>query len=187
MLRLVVTVASLAVFLSSAAVFAVGRVKEYGRATVEYRSEEVKAVASYEYSQRNHEGPWLLIEFAVQATPRIAIQRSQLVLMQPDEQVVPLATQPDFLADQPTLSVLMQNAVIFQRPLSGFFSSPLHRTINFFTRPGGTVSESFVTNLDDVAAGNLLFKSPKGSWPAGTYRLALRHEKAGAELPINLN
>ena len=111
MLRLVVTVSLLAVYLSSAAVFAVGRVKNYGRATVEYRSEEVKAVATYEYSQRNHDSPWLLIEFAVQATPRIAIQRSQLVLMQPDEQVVPLATQPDFLADQPTLSVLMQSAV----------------------------------------------------------------------------
>ena len=187
MLRLVVTSILVAVVLSSTAISAVGRVKEYGRATVEYRSEEVKAVASYEYSQRNHAGAWLLIEFAVQATPRIAVQRSQLVLMQPDEQVVPLATQPEFLADQPTLSALMQNAVVFQRELSGFFSSPLHRTIDFFTRPGGTVSESFVTNLDDVAAGNLLFKSPQGRWPAGTYRLVLRHDQASAELPINLN
>jgi hypothetical protein len=187
MFRLVVTVTLAAVSLATLTAAAPGRIKQHGRATVEYRSEAVAAVASYEYSQRNHQGPWLLIELAVQATPRIAIHRKQLALLAPDEQEIPVATQQQFLDDQPTLSALMQNAKIFDRELWGFFSSPERRTINFYTRPGGTVSESFVSNLDEVASGHLLFKSPDGRWSAGTYRLVLRHEKAMAELPIALN
>jgi hypothetical protein len=84
------------------------------------------------------------------------------------------------------LTALSQNAAVFDRALTSYFTAPVSRTINFFAKPGGTVSESFVTNLDDVASGSLLFKSPKGSWPAGTYRLVLRHAQTMAELPINL-
>lgn len=164
-----------------------GRIKQYGRATVEYRSDDVVAVANYEYSQRNHHGSWLLIKFGVQATLRIAVHRNEIVLIQPDEQIVPLATQPQFLDDQPTLTALNQNAAVFDRALYSYFTAPVNRTINFFSKPGGTVSDSFVTNLDDVASGNLLFKSPKGSWQAGTYRLVLTHGQAMAELPINLD
>lgn len=173
--------------LASVAASAQGRIKTYGRSTVEYRSKEVAAVASYEYSQRNHAGAWLLIEFAVQSTPRIAVNRRQLALIRPDEQVVGVATQPQFLDDQPTLSVLLQSATIYRRELHGFFAAPApQRTITFFSRPGGTVSDSFVTNLDEVATGNLLFKAPDGLWPTGDYRLVLRHDKVTAELPITL-
>jgi hypothetical protein len=186
MFRLIVTGALVTVSLAVTAA-APGRIKQHGRATVEYRSEDVVAVANYEYSQRNHQGRWLLIKFGVQATPRIAVNRNQIVLIQPDEQVVPLATQRQFLDDQPTLTALNQNAAIFDRDLHSYFTAPVNRTINFFARPGGTVSDSFVSNLDDVASGNLLFKSPKGNWPAGSYRLMLKHGQAMAELPIILD
>jgi hypothetical protein len=177
----------LIVVLASGVVSTEGRTKTYGRSTVEYRSQDVTAVASYDYSQGNHAGEWILIEFAVQSKPRIAIDRRQLMLIRPDEQVVPVATQPQFLDDQPTLSVLLQNASIHRRELDGFFAAPrAQRTISFFSRPGGTVTENFVTNLDEVATGNLLFKAPDGRWPAGDYRLVLRHEKVTADLPIRL-
>ena len=48
------------------ALAAQGKVKQYGRATVEYRSDDVAVVANYDYSQKNHAGPWLLVTFAVQ-------------------------------------------------------------------------------------------------------------------------
>jgi hypothetical protein len=187
MFRLIVSSTLAVVFFTAFTAAAPGRIKQHGRATVEYRSEDVTAVASYDYSQRNHQGSWLLIKFAVQATPRIAVHRHEIVVIRPDEQVVPLATQPQFLDDQPALLALNQNAAIFDRELSSYFTAPVNRTINFFSPPGRTVSESFVTNLDDVASGNLLFKSPTGSWPAGTYRLVLKHGQAMAELPITLN
>ena len=40
--------------------------------------------------------------------------------------------------------------------------------------------------ISNVATGDLLFKSPDGKWPAGTYNLVLNHDKARAELPITL-
>jgi hypothetical protein len=172
----------------SAAPVAQGSVKQYGRAIVQYRSPEVSAVASYEYSQKNHAGPWLLIEFAVQATKdRIAIERDQISLRTPGEGIVRLAAHMEYLDDRSTLTRLYQNALVYRRPLDGYFPSrPLKRTIKFFTGAGSTISDSAVTNLDEVAAGDLLFLAPKGSWPAGDYVLVLNHPKVRAELPITL-
>jgi hypothetical protein len=171
----------------SGPVLAQGRVKQHGRAQVDYRSEEVIAVAAYEYSQLNHTGAWLLIEFALQTKQRIVIRRDQITLLTPDERVVPIATQQQFLDDSPVLTQLMQNAGIWRRPLGAYFRTPLQGTIRFFSLPGrGVVHDSAVTNLDEVAAGDLLFKSPDGSWKAGTYRLRLNHDQAKAELPIVL-
>lgn len=172
----------------SAALLAQGSVKQYGRAIVQYRSPEVSAVAAYEYSQRNHAGPWLLIEFAVQAKKdRIAIERHQISLRTPDERVLRLAAHQEYLGDQASLTSLYQNASVFRRPLDSYFPSrPLKRTIRFFAGAGTTISDSAVTNLDEVATGDLLFVAPPGSWSQGEYTLILNHPKAQAELPIRL-
>ena len=75
----------LAVVVGSAAIAADGRIKQYGRAIVEYRADDLVAVASYEYAQKHHDTPWLLIEFAVQAMNPVVIHRRQLTLVGPDE------------------------------------------------------------------------------------------------------
>jgi hypothetical protein len=171
----------------SAVVAAQGSVKQHGRAIVQYRSPDVTALASYEYSQKNHASPWLLVEFAVQAKHRIVIERDQLSLRTPDEGVVRLARHQEYLDDQSTLTRLYQNAGIFRRQLDSYFPTrPLARTIRFFPAAGSTISDSAVTNLDEVAAGDLLFLAPQGSWPPGDYVLVLNHPKAQAELPIRL-
>jgi hypothetical protein len=59
-------------------------------------------------------------------------------------------------------------------------------TIRFFARPGSIVHDSAVSNLDEVATGDLFFTSPDGRWASGTYRLLLSHPQAPAELPIEL-
>ena len=185
--RAFIVVATAAVLTAAVTISGSGRIKQHGRAIVEYRSDDVLAVAGYEYSQRHHDGAWLLIEFAVHATHRIAIERDQLSLVAPEQRSVPLATQAEFLEDQKTLPLLLQNATIWRRPLSDYFvSRPAKQTIRFFAKPGGIVHDSAVTNLDEVATGDLLFKSPDGKWPAGTYNLVLNHDKARAELPITL-
>ena len=136
-----------------------------GRSMVQYRSRDVSAVASYDYSQRTHDGAWLLIEFAVQARHRIAIHRSELTLVGVDERRYPLATQMQFLEDHGTLTRLLQNAAVSRRPLSSYFDTrPAARTIVFFASPGGAVTDSAVSNLDEVATGDLLFKSADGKW-----------------------
>lgn len=166
-----------------------GEVKQYGRATVEYRSDDVAVVANYDYSQKKHDGPWLLIEFAVQARKGpIVIQRTELTLLTPGEQTVPVATQQLFLQDSELLTPLLQSASVFRRSLDDYFPSrPAQRTVNFFSRPGGgIVHDSVMTHPDEVATGSLLFKAPNGTWREGAYRLVLKHDKAKAELPIML-
>ena len=179
---------ALALLASTIALSAQGKVKQYGRATVEYRSDDVAVVANYDYSQKNHEGPWLLIDVAVQGRKGpIVIQRTELTLLTPDERAIPLATQQLFLQDSDSLVPLLQNATIFRRSLDDYFPSrPAQRTVNFFSRPGGLVQETVMTHPDEVAAGSLLFKAPSGKWQEGTYRLVLNHDKAKADLPIQL-
>ena len=41
------------------------RTKSNGRATVEYKDDKVQAVAIYDYSQRNHDTAWILVQIGV--------------------------------------------------------------------------------------------------------------------------
>lgn len=187
MLRRAIVLAVVTAVLASAGLSAQGRITPRGRAITEYRGDDVLAVVSYEYSQKQHDTAWLLIEFAVQAKQRIAIDRKELTLIGPGEQTFPLATQAEFLADHEVINLLLQNAAVWRRPFDPYFSSrPTKNTIRFVGRPGALVNDSVVTNLDEVATGDLFFKSPNGKWEAGTYRLVLNHEKAKADLPITL-
>jgi len=163
------------------------RVKQLGRSIVEFTSPDVKAVAAYEYSRRNHSGEWLLVELAVQARKRIAIERSQIHVLTADEKIVPLGMQQEFLDGHEMLNGLLQNAKIWRRPLSPYFTTAPVATIRFFSYPGRNVNNSFVTNPDEVAAGDLFFKSTGGGWASGTYKLVLSHPDARAEMPIELD
>jgi hypothetical protein len=163
------------------------RVKQLGHAIVEFRSPDVKAVAAYEYSRRNHAAEWLLLELAVQATKRIAIERAQIHLLTAEERRISLASQQEFLDGHQMLNGLLQNASIWRRPLTSYFNVRLQPTIRFFSYPGKNVQDSFVTNPDEVASGDLFFKSAGGGWAAGSYRLVMSHPDAKAELPIELD
>lgn len=171
----------------SGLVLAQGRIKQQGRAIVEYDGPDVVMVAAYEYSQRHHAGDWLLIETAIRTSSRVAIHRDELALATPDERRLPVASQQQFLDDSDQLTRLLQNAQVSRRPLDGYFRTRVQRTISFFAKPGGIVHDSAASNLDEVAAGDLLFKAPDGGWKPGTYRLVLNHAKAKAELPITLD
>ena len=166
--------------------YAQARLRQHGRATIEFSDRAIKAVAQYDYSQKNHDGPWLLIDIAVQARERIAINRDQLYLWTPDNRRVPLATQEQFLEAGNDMRQLLQNASVLRRPFGNYFTTPVQETVQFFAFPGTIVHDSVVTNRDQVAAGPLFFKYREGNWPAGKYTLIVNHEKARAELPITL-
>jgi hypothetical protein len=173
--------------LLAAEVLSAQRVKQLGHAIVEFRSSDVKVVAAYEYSRRNHTGEWLLVELAAQAKGRIAIERAQIHLLTADERRIALASQEEFLEGYQMLNGLLQNASIWRRPLNSYFNVRLQPTIRFFSNPGKTVQDSFVTNPDEVASGDLFFKSAGAGWASGTYRLVMSHPDARAELPIELD
>lgn len=163
--------------------------KPNGRATVEYKDEKVQAVAIYDYSQRNHDTDWLLVQIGVALSERGAVKRDSFSVTMPGGRKVPLATQEQFLADSAKITKLRQNARIFQREVLGYFpKSADGEFLRWFALPGeGTVrNPAVIPSEHGVVIGDLYFKSPTLRWDDGTYRLVFNNENGHAELPIRL-
>jgi hypothetical protein len=162
--------------------------KKYGRATVEYRHEGLNVVANYDYSQRNHKGFWLLIDVGLASKDRFVLHRDNFTLVTPEGRTVKLATQEAVIADSPGITSLVQNAKTQRQQVVSYFSqrSTLEE-MRFYSLPGvRTVSDEAIVDNDRATLGVLLFRSPEGSWQAGTYRLAVDNQRAKAALPITL-
>ena len=159
-----------------------------GRATIEYRHEGLTFVANYDYSQRNHDRPWLLIDVALGSDTRFVLHRNNFSLVTPSGQTIRLASQPQGEADPNGINTLIQNAKIHRQNLDGYFPQRSTReSIRFFSLPfNRSISDEAVVDNDRVSTGPLLFRSLDGSWPEGVYRLVLDNERAKAELPISL-
>lgn len=163
--------------------------KPNGRATVEYRDEKVQAVAIYDYSQRQHDGAWIVVQVGVALRERGPVKRDSFSVTMPGGRMVPLATQELFLADSQRITQLRQNARIFERPVINYFpKSASGEFIRWFALPGeGTVrNPAIVPSEHGVVIGDLYFKSPTLRWDDGTYRLVFDNDKGHAELPIRL-
>ena len=163
--------------------------KPNARATVEYRDEKVQAVAIYDYTQRNHETAWILVQVGVALAERGAVRRDSFSVVQPGGRSVPLATQEQFLADSQVITKLRQNARIFQREVISYFpKSADGEFIRWFALPGeGTVRDpAIVPSEHGVVIGDLYFRSPTLRWETGTHRLVFNNDKGHAELPIRL-
>ena len=163
--------------------------KPNGRATVEYKDEKVQAVAIYDYSQRNHDTDWLLVQIGVALSERGAVKRDSFSVTMPGGRKVPLATQEQFLADSAKITKLRQNARIFQREVLGYFpKSADGEFLRWFALPGeGTVrNPAVIPSEHGVVIGDMYFKSPTLRWDDGTYRLVFDNENGHAELPIRL-
>src|SRR5688572_29237701 len=64
-----------------------------GRSTVEFNDKQVRIVASYDYSQRDHDTKWLLIQLAMSSKQRMTIEPGGISLRAPAGRVIPLASQ----------------------------------------------------------------------------------------------
>lgn len=165
------------------------RTKSYGRATVQYQDDQVKAVAAYDYSQRNHESQWLLVQVGVAMRDQTLVKRDNLRLTAPDGREIPLASQEEFVADSASLVKFRQNAQIFLRQLGSYFPLSARRDdLRFFALPGDGIirSEGVILAAHAVVIGDVYFKSATAAWSPGTYRLVFDHERGRAELPIRL-
>jgi len=162
--------------------------KKQGRSEVEYRHQGLTFVANYDYSQKNHSGPWLLIDVALGSMDRFVLHRTNFSIVAPDGQRIPLASQQQGRDDIENINVLIQNAKIHRQNLDSYFPQRDRReAFNFFSLPFvRSISDEAVVDNDRVAQGPLLFRSPGGNWGEGTYRLVLMNDKAKAELPITL-
>jgi len=164
-------------------------IKQNGRATPEYFHQGLHVVVNFDYSQRNHKGAWLLLDMAAASTRRFVLHKADVKLLTPGGRELMIAPQQTVLADSAALTMLVQNARIWRRDLLSYFPqrSTLEPIKFQITPPGtGTTSDESVVDNDRVATGPVLFKTPEGSWDAGTYRLEVNTEAGTAALPIRL-
>ena len=162
--------------------------KRLGQAVVEYRDKVLHVVAAYNYSQRNHDSRWLLIEAGVSTSDEAIIRRDAIALRTPQGQEIPLATQRRVGEDIKRVEQLLQNARVQTHNVASYFTQQ-DRTEDmqlFRLAFGPVVHDEFIVDRDRVAVGALFFESPTGAWERGTYALVVRHRKGNAELPINL-
>jgi hypothetical protein len=161
-----------------------------GRATTEYRHEGLHIAINYDYSQRNHETRWLLVDLAAASRQRFVLHKSDITLTTPDGRTLAPASQQAILDDGAGITQLLQNARIWRRPLATYFSqrAGLEEPLRFHAFPPGrsTTSDEAIVDDDRLTIGPLLFRTPVGSWEDGTYRLEVRTEVATAALPIRL-
>ena len=60
--------------------------KHRGRAIVEFHDKAMHAVVAYNYSQRNHDSRWILIQSALTTSKESIVHRSDIVLRTPQGQ-----------------------------------------------------------------------------------------------------
>ena len=160
---------------------------------IEYEDDAIQVVAAYNYSQRNHESRWLLIEIGVATQDPMRIRNGDITLVTPDDRVIHVASQRVFSQDFQRTRLIRRNASP-TRHLDG-------RIGNYFRgRPGqrfqwfvvtafeGTVTEFFDVDFRRTAWGDLYFASPTGAWDEGTYSLVVEgRDETRAVLPIDLD
>ena len=94
--------------------------KQWGPATVEYSHEGLKVVANYNYSQANHDTPWLIIDLAASSRQRFTLRPQHVTLVTPDGGVVALAKRRVVLGDW--LDTRSSFAVAVRHDLRGYFT-----------------------------------------------------------------
>lgn len=162
--------------------------RQRGRATVEYRTDHIHVVAAYNYSQRNHDSRWIMIQTGISTTASTTIPRGAIALRTPAGRDIPLATQREFGADVGRIRVLLQNAQVVVHDVTSYFiQRDRTEDMRLFRLPfDDVVHDSIVVDRDRVAVGPLFFASPTGAWERGTYALVVEHPEGAAKLPIRL-
>ena len=166
---------------------------DLGRAVIEYEDDAIQVVAAYNYSQRNHDSRWLLIELGVATREVMRITNRDITLVTPDGRVVAVPSQRAFAQDILRTRRLVQNAVTTRHlgsRVRGYFGGRRSERFQWFvvTLFDGIVSEFFDVDINRPAWGDLYFASPTGAWAGGTYSLVVQGAgETRAVLPIDLD
>src|SRR5689334_1885416 len=91
--------------------------KRLGRATVQFRDAQLQVVLNYEYSQRNHESAWLLVDFGARSERRLVLDREHFKLVSQAGEWFPVASQRHFVDAAKDIQSLRQNATVWRRDL----------------------------------------------------------------------
>jgi len=164
------------------------RTRSYGRATTEYNG-KVHVVINYDYSQRKHGSKWLLLDIAMSSVQRFVLHKGDLKVLTPSGRELPVAPQQALNDDAKGITSVLQNASIWRRPLEMYFNQrQMIERIRFHVAPpgAGTASDEAVVDNDYVTMGPIFFRTPEGTYEAGTYRLEINTPVDKPALPLKL-
>ncbi|MBL8137314.1 MAG: hypothetical protein JNL48_11880 [Acidobacteria bacterium] len=162
--------------------------KVLGSAVSEYNDGRAQVIAAYYYSQRQHDGPWVLVELGFRTRSRDVLRRDHIEIETPSGDIVPLSGQRRWGAD-PTRAVrLLQQATPTRHQVRPYFGGAGINRLRFFSRPqdGYTVVDLEDSFWDPVLIGDLLFESPTGAWEPGRHVLTIGYSRGVAALPLDL-
>ena len=161
-----------------------------GRATPEYDRNGLHIVVNYDYAQRNHKAKWLLLDLAIASKQSFILHRKDITLLTPDGRQLPVAPQEELLEDSAGITLVLQNARIWRRDLTSYFSQRNggvpNEQIRFQAFPVGRTADEVTVDRDHVTGGQLLFRTPRGRWDAGTHRREVNTDAGLGALPIKL-
>ncbi len=147
-----------------------------------YDDGDFLASASYRYSQRNHDSPWLVVTLRIARSERVwrnlEIRREDVVLVRPDGLEVPPATQRERRGDPEGLRELLNERANWPETLRFDFPGERTRGGYYFLQRDLRFEERGVsrseTRVAARSAGNdVFFVSPGGSWVAGVHALVV--------------
>lgn len=164
-------------------------VKVLGSALSEFNDRTAHAVVAYYYAQRNHAGPWILVEFGIQAQRAIRIERDRVEIETPSGDIVPLSGQRRWGADGRRAVQLMQQVLPTRHQVRPYFGSAIQvNRLRFFSRPedGYTVVDAEDVVWEPILVGDLLFESPTGAWEPGRHLLVIGYDLGTIRMPIDL-
>ena len=136
------------------------------------------ASASYRYSQRHHDSPWLVVTLDLAASETLSIPREDIALVRPDGIEVPPATQRERRRDTEGVRRLLDERADWPETLR--FAFPRSRVRRGFYRFEFGVEGSdripdriLRTEALGGVRGDVFFVSPDGSWEAGVHALVV--------------
>jgi hypothetical protein len=163
--------------------------KVLGSAVSEYNDGKAQVIAAYYHSQRQHAGPWVLVELGFRTRSRDVLRRDHIEIETPSGDIVPLSGQRRWGADPNRAVRLLQQATPSRHQVRPYFDSAANvNRLRFFSRPqdGYTVVDLEDSFWDPVLIGDLLFESPTGAWESGRHVLSIGYGRGVAALPIDL-
>ena len=149
---------------------------------VMYDDGDFLASASYRYSQRHHDSPWLVVTLRIARSDRVwrnlEIRRDDIVLIRPDGVDVPPATQRERRGDPEGLRGVLNERANWPETLRFDFPGERTRGGYYFLQRDLRFEERGVsrseTRVAARSAGNdVFFVSPDGSWETGVHALVV--------------
>ena len=150
------------------------------------------ASASYRYSQRRHDSPWLVVTLGLAASEALTIRREDIVLVRPDGVEVPPATRRERERDPEGVRRLLNERADWPETLR--FAFPRSRIDRGFHRFAFGVDgsdripdEVLRTEARGGIRGDVFFVSPDGIWRAGVHALVVTiDDQRAVRLPVLL-